>query len=130
MVRLRHSLAHRVRPFVRPRGRLLARGNLDTDELVGTEGSQGEIHCGSRTVPGKGKRDLCQARHNVEENVFKVLPFRGARDRAYNIATYCQERERTEYVWEQYDAKTGQGRRSHPSTGGTSLVTVYPFQVS
>ncbi|KAG9010083.1 Processing alpha glucosidase I [Tulasnella sp. JGI-2019a] len=44
-------------------------------------------------------------RQNVINNVFK-------------------EYERTGYVWEQYDAISGEGRRSHPFTGWTSLVTL------
>ncbi|KAJ7694121.1 glycoside hydrolase family 63 protein [Mycena rosella] len=46
-----------------------------------------------------------QLRQNIIDNVFK-------------------EYERTGYVWEQYDATTGQGMRSHPFTGWTSLVTL------
>jgi len=46
-----------------------------------------------------------ELRRNVVDNVFK-------------------EYQRTGYVWEQYDAVTGEGRRSHPFTGWTSLVTL------
>ncbi|KAJ7905251.1 glycoside hydrolase [Mycena olivaceomarginata] len=46
-----------------------------------------------------------QLRKNVIDNVFK-------------------EYERTGYVWEQYNALTGEGMRSHPFTGWTSLVTL------
>ncbi|KAJ7684923.1 glycoside hydrolase [Mycena polygramma] len=46
-----------------------------------------------------------QLRKNIIDNVFK-------------------EYERTGYVWEQYDALTGTGMRSHPFTGWTSLVTL------
>ncbi|KAJ3504255.1 hypothetical protein NLJ89_g8031 [Agrocybe chaxingu] len=34
------------------------------------------------------------------------------------------EYERTGFVWEQYDALTGEGRRSHPFTGWTSLTAL------
>ncbi|EPQ58475.1 glycoside hydrolase [Gloeophyllum trabeum ATCC 11539] len=34
------------------------------------------------------------------------------------------EYKRTGYVWEQYDALTGEGRRSHPFTGWTSMVAL------
>jgi len=40
------------------------------------------------------------------------------------IANVFKEYERTGYVWEQYDALTGEGKRSHPFTGWTSLVTL------
>ncbi|KAJ7470519.1 glycoside hydrolase [Mycena latifolia] len=46
-----------------------------------------------------------QLRKNIIDNVFA-------------------EYERTGYVWEQYDAMTGKGMRSHPFTGWTSLVTL------
>ncbi|EJD02084.1 glycoside hydrolase family 63 protein [Fomitiporia mediterranea MF3/22] len=46
-----------------------------------------------------------ELRKNIIDNVFK-------------------EYERTGYVWEQYDALTGEGRRSHPFTGWTSLVAM------
>ncbi|KIK79717.1 glycoside hydrolase family 63 protein [Paxillus rubicundulus Ve08.2h10] len=46
-----------------------------------------------------------ELRKNVVENVYR-------------------EYQRTGYVWEQYDALTGEGRRSHPFTGWTSLITL------
>ena len=30
-------------------------------------------------------------------------------------------------MWEQYDAKSGEGRRSHPFTGWTSLVVLSAY---
>ena len=53
----------------------------------------------------QAKRIYTELRTNIIDNVFK-------------------EYERTGYVWEQYNAKTGEGRRSHPFTGWTSLVTL------
>lgn len=46
-----------------------------------------------------------ELRSNVVQNVYK-------------------EFVRTGYAWEQYDAATGEGKRSHPFTGWTSLVTL------
>ncbi|KAG5645845.1 hypothetical protein DXG03_005187 [Asterophora parasitica] len=46
-----------------------------------------------------------ELRKNVVDNVFK-------------------EYERTGYVWEQYDPITGNGQRSHPFTGWTSLTAL------
>jgi len=40
------------------------------------------------------------------------------------IKNVHKEYARTGYVWEQYDALTGEGKRSHPFTGWTSLVTL------
>ncbi|CAG8456176.1 9202_t:CDS:10 [Ambispora leptoticha] len=40
------------------------------------------------------------------------------------IKTVYQEYERTGYPWEQYSALNGKGRRSHPFTGWTALVTL------
>ncbi|KAI0933864.1 hypothetical protein AcV5_005895 [Taiwanofungus camphoratus] len=51
------------------------------------------------------KEIYAELRQNVVDNVFK-------------------EYQRTGYVWEQYDAITGEGRRSHPFTGWTSLVAL------
>ncbi|EKM55733.1 glycoside hydrolase family 63 protein [Phanerochaete carnosa HHB-10118-sp] len=53
----------------------------------------------------RAKEIYAKLRKNVVDNVHK-------------------EYERTGYVWEQYDAVTGEGRRSHPFTGWTSLVTL------
>ncbi|KAF8270316.1 glycoside hydrolase [Lactarius quietus] len=53
----------------------------------------------------KARSIYTELRQNIIDNVFK-------------------EYERTGYVWEQYDANTGEGRRSHPFTGWTSLVTL------
>ncbi|TCD68927.1 Processing alpha glucosidase I [Steccherinum ochraceum] len=53
----------------------------------------------------RAKEIYSELRKNVIDNVHK-------------------EYERTGYVWEQYDALTGEGRRSHPFTGWTSLVTL------
>ncbi|GBE82451.1 Probable mannosyl-oligosaccharide [Sparassis crispa] len=53
----------------------------------------------------RSKEIYTELRRSVIDNVFK-------------------EYERTGYVWEQYDAVTGEGRRSHPFTGWTSLITL------
>jgi len=53
----------------------------------------------------RAKQIYLELRKNVIDNVFK-------------------EYERTGYVWEQYDALSGEGRRSHPFTGWTSLVSL------
>ncbi|KAF8162958.1 glycoside hydrolase family 63 protein [Crassisporium funariophilum] len=53
----------------------------------------------------KAKDIYQQLRKNVVDNVVK-------------------EYERTGYVWEQYDPITGEGKRSHPFTGWTSLTAL------
>ncbi|KAJ2933986.1 hypothetical protein H1R20_g3111, partial [Candolleomyces eurysporus] len=40
------------------------------------------------------------------------------------IDNVVKEYERTGYVWEQYDPLTGEGKRSHPFTGWTSLTAL------
>ncbi|KAG0265379.1 Processing alpha glucosidase I [Actinomortierella ambigua] len=40
------------------------------------------------------------------------------------IRNIYKEYERTGYVWEQYDEASGEGRRSHPFTGWTSMVVL------
>jgi mannosyl-oligosaccharide glucosidase len=40
------------------------------------------------------------------------------------IKNVHKEYERTGYVWEQYDANHGEGKRSHPFTGWTSLISL------
>ncbi|KAL4074525.1 glycoside hydrolase family 63 protein [Scleroderma yunnanense] len=67
------------------------------------------LHNNYASVPGpyqKRAKEIYEGlRRNVIDNVFK-------------------EYQRTGYVWEQYDALTGEGRRSHPFTGWTSLITL------
>ncbi|KAH8107152.1 glycoside hydrolase [Cristinia sonorae] len=53
----------------------------------------------------RAKEIYAELRKNIIDNVHK-------------------EYERTGYVWEQYDPISGEGRRSHPFTGWTSLVTL------
>ncbi|CCM02864.1 uncharacterized protein FIBRA_04976 [Fibroporia radiculosa] len=53
----------------------------------------------------RAREIYAELRQNVVDNTFK-------------------EYQRTGYVWEQYDAVTGEGKRSHPFTGWTSLVTL------
>ncbi|KAJ7581002.1 glycoside hydrolase [Mycena floridula] len=53
----------------------------------------------------RAKEIYTQLRQNIVDNVFK-------------------EYTRTGYVWEQYNPTNGQGQRSHPFTGWTSLVTL------
>ncbi|KAF8911130.1 glycoside hydrolase [Gymnopilus junonius] len=53
----------------------------------------------------KAQQIYKELRQNIVNNVFK-------------------EYERTGYVWEQYDAINGEGRRSHPFTGWTSLTAL------
>ncbi|KAH8833864.1 glycoside hydrolase [Flagelloscypha sp. PMI_526] len=44
--------------------------------------------------------------------------------RANIIDNTFKEYQRTGFVWEQYDSKTGNGQRNHPFTGWTSLVSL------
>lgn len=47
-----------------------------------------------------------------------------ARLRANVVANVVKEYTRTGYMWEQYSPIDGQGRRSHPFSGWTSLVAL------
>ncbi|QRW27438.1 glycoside hydrolase family 63 protein [Rhizoctonia solani] len=87
------------------RRELLARSSLDSDELLGSERTTPEVCQGSGSYQAKAKLIYDELRENVVSNVFK-------------------EYERTGYVWEQYDPLSGEGKRSHPFTGWTSLVAL------
>ncbi|KAJ7940888.1 glycoside hydrolase [Mycena leptocephala] len=61
-------------------------------------------------------------KYAVEEGPYKARAQEIYQQLRKNIID--NEYERTGYVWEQYDALTGTGMRSHPFTGWTSLVTL------
>jgi mannosyl-oligosaccharide glucosidase len=65
------------------------------------------LHKNYMTPPGpyreKARKIYTELRENIVSNIY-------------------EQYKRTGYVWEQYDALTGEGRRSHPFTGWTSLV--------
>jgi len=57
----------------------------------------------------KAKQIYKELRKNVVDNVVKVCGTKASQGSTKTM----QEYERTGYVWEQYDAVTGEGRRRH-----------------
>ncbi|KAF9933513.1 Processing alpha glucosidase I [Mortierella alpina] len=70
------------------------------------------------------------ALHSLKTNYFVEGPHQSKAKKIYNelrdnlINNIYKEYERTGYVWEQYNDKTGHGQRSHPFTGWTSMVVL------
>jgi mannosyl-oligosaccharide glucosidase len=83
-------------------------------------------------VPGpyqeKAKQIYDELRSNIIKNVFAVRfiiefpDFRSVCLEYSSCFLLLQEYKRTGFVWEQYSAFDGQGKRSHPFTGWTSTV--------
>lgn len=73
-----------------------------------------------------------ELRHNVIENAHRVslqsdlvrLLLELISLLSPLAALIYQEYVRTGYVWEQYDPETGEGKRSHPFNGWTSLAAL------
>ncbi|KAF9358431.1 Processing alpha glucosidase I [Mortierella sp. AD094] len=70
------------------------------------------------------------ALHSLRTNYINKGPYQAKAKKIYNelrdniISTIYNEYERTGFVWEQYNDKTGHGQRSHPFTGWTSMVVL------
>ncbi|KAG0203804.1 Processing alpha glucosidase I [Mortierella sp. GBA30] len=70
------------------------------------------------------------ALHSLRTNYFGEGPNQSKAKKIYNelrdnlINNIYNEYERTGYVWEQYNDKTGHGQRSHPFTGWSAMVVL------
>ncbi|KAI9360766.1 glycoside hydrolase [Zopfochytrium polystomum] len=62
-----------------------------------------------RKTPGAYAKDAADVYQKLRANV---------------VGNVYKEYKRTGFVWEQYSGETGEGRRSHPFTGWTALVTL------
>ncbi|KAF8970494.1 Processing alpha glucosidase I [Entomortierella lignicola] len=68
--------------------------------------------------------------HSLRTNYINKGPYQDKAKKIYNelrdnvINNIYNEYERTGFVWEQYNDKTGYGQRSHPFTGWTSMVVL------
>ena len=77
---------------------------MDADELAGAEESKGEVHCRGRA----GEREGAKGIRRIEGEC-RVQRVQGRSSPCVELIR--QEWQRTGYVWEQYDAETGEGRR-------------------
>ncbi|KAK5829595.1 glycoside hydrolase [Linnemannia elongata] len=70
------------------------------------------------------------ALHALKTHYVEKGPYREKAAKVYNelrdnlIKNIYSEYERTGYVWEQYNDKTGHGQRSHPFTGWTAMIVL------
>ncbi|KAK3809659.1 MAG: glycoside hydrolase [Linnemannia elongata] len=70
------------------------------------------------------------ALHALKTHYVEKGPYRKKAAKVYNelrdnlIKNIYSEYERTGYVWEQYNDKTGHGQRSHPFTGWTAMIVL------
>ncbi|KAF8936813.1 Processing alpha glucosidase I [Haplosporangium gracile] len=70
------------------------------------------------------------ALHALKTHYVDKGPYREKAAKIYNelrdnlIKNIYSEYERTGYVWEQYNDKTGHGQRSHPFTGWTAMIVL------
>ena len=126
MVPIWHPESFTVAPRIWKGRGLLERCDLDANELYGP-------HRTSRSTYFPPSCCSCLTHHEQKYAAVEG-PYQEQAKKIYNelrtniIDNIFKEYERTGYVWEQYNSQTGEGRRSHPFTGWTSLVTLSKYE--
>jgi hypothetical protein len=90
VVRLRYQVLERFPSAIRSGRRLLARSDLDPDELVDVEGAQGKVCSGGRAIPGKSQGDLRQAEAQCSQECPQGMLNRTHRGHAHLLKPPCR----------------------------------------